>query len=128
MMSSANKLDVLFIDDEDDNRELARLMLGRVCHLLVTAENLNEGVAALAGFPQNGCVVTDLKMPPYDRAGLEIITAASIRGITRLVLYTTQPEESFRDFLRQHPDVVVIDKDMEMVLAQLLAWQEDLNK
>jgi CheY-like chemotaxis protein len=128
MMRTIKKLAVLFIDDGDDNRELARTRLGKVFQCLSIAESLDQGLAALGAFPQDGCVVTDLKMPPHDAAGFEIIEAAAIRGITRLVLYTTQPEESFRDFLRQYPGLVVIDKDMEMVRAKLLAWQEDLNK
>jgi CheY-like chemotaxis protein len=56
---------VLFADDDPDIRELARLLLAKHGHEVVTAENGLEAIAMLLSVSP-ALVITDVNMPHQD--------------------------------------------------------------
>jgi CheY-like chemotaxis protein len=87
---------VLFADDDPDIRELARLLLAKHGHEVVTAE---DGLEAISMLPRvcPGLVITDVNMPHQDGLAVCIAVRSSpaLQAIP-LVLLTALPVDDER--------------------------------
>jgi twitching motility two-component system response regulator PilH len=87
---------VLFADDDPDIRELARLLLAKHGHEVVTAENGLEAIAMLLSVSP-ALVITDVNMPHQDGVAVcaAVRSSPALQGIP-VVLLTALPADDER--------------------------------
>jgi CheY-like chemotaxis protein len=106
---------VLIVDDDDDVREILRLVLETEGFEVVTASNGREALQVLERPPRPSLMLLDLRMPDMD--GWQTIAALRAKGTlgdVPIVLCTSAPADAPEGF-RVLPKPVDLDELLAVV-------------
>jgi DNA-binding NtrC family response regulator len=80
---------VLIVDDEEQLRILAEIIIQELGHAALTAASAQEAVALIEARPDIGVLFTDIGLQPDGEGGLELARRVLARRPALPILYTT---------------------------------------